>query len=149
MGVRLYLDTEFNGFGGELISMALVSMDNKEFYEVIDLPKKIDPWVQQNVLPVLDKEPRRPIYFRTEFLNFIKQFAYPEIYCDWYSDAVHFFNQFSGPDHSTSLDWPCTLHLLRTPPGFKLPAQVPHNALSDARALMNWHELQLQARGVA
>lgn len=33
--MRLYLDTEFNGFGGSLISAALVSTGGHEWYEVL------------------------------------------------------------------------------------------------------------------
>ena len=34
VNMKLFLDCEFNGFGGELISMALVDENERYFYEV-------------------------------------------------------------------------------------------------------------------
>jgi hypothetical protein len=52
--MNIYIDCEYNGFNGSLISMALVTMDGQEFYEVLpcDCP---DEWVAANVMPVLNK----------------------------------------------------------------------------------------------
>ncbi len=36
--MNLFLDCEFNGFGGELISMALVDEHGLFFYEVLECP---------------------------------------------------------------------------------------------------------------
>lgn len=52
--MKLFLDCEFNGFGGELISMALVDEQGKYFYEVLPCPQPI-PWVQENVMPKLNQ----------------------------------------------------------------------------------------------
>ena len=35
--MNIYIDCEFNGFGGKLISMALCADDGREFYEVVSL----------------------------------------------------------------------------------------------------------------
>ena len=35
VNMKLFLDCEFNGFGGELISMALVDENERYFYEVL------------------------------------------------------------------------------------------------------------------
>lgn len=43
--MRIYVDCEFNGFGGELMSMALVAEDGREWYNVLPLPRDIEPWV--------------------------------------------------------------------------------------------------------
>ena len=53
---NLYIDCEFNEFGGQLISMALVTGTGFEFYEVLDCPNP-GPWVKDNVIPILGKEP--------------------------------------------------------------------------------------------
>ena len=37
VNMKLFLDCEFNGFGGELISMALVDENERYFYEVLPL----------------------------------------------------------------------------------------------------------------
>ena len=51
-----YLDCEFNGYKGDLISLALVIDDNNYFYEVLGCPNPV-PWVAENVMPILNKEP--------------------------------------------------------------------------------------------
>jgi hypothetical protein len=55
MMMRYFLDTEFNGFGGELISIALVPevQSLAPFYEAIECTNPI-AWVKDNVLPVLE-----------------------------------------------------------------------------------------------
>src|SRR4051794_35401530 len=55
--LRIFLDAEFNGFGGDLISIALVCEDGQEWYEVAEIPAEPHPFVVQHVLPVLGKEP--------------------------------------------------------------------------------------------
>ena len=49
--MKYFLDTEFNGFGGELLSLAMVREDNESIYIVYPEPKKIDLWVKENVMP--------------------------------------------------------------------------------------------------
>jgi hypothetical protein len=137
--MRLYLDTEFNGFGGELISLALVSPDGDKFYMAKKWRMPTDPWVARHVLPILDVSPEDDILFRTVFHEFIGRFKNPTIFCDWHADAEHFCAMLSGADYGSSLDFPCTIGLLKTPPGQPVSAR-PHNALADAIALMQWHE---------
>ena len=53
-GMRYFLDTEYDGFGGPLISLALVPEDGgEELYLVLD-QDATDPWVERNVIPFLD-----------------------------------------------------------------------------------------------
>jgi hypothetical protein len=56
--MRYFLDTEFNGFGGELISLALVpEHGDQEFYVVLPLPETLHPWVERHVVPYLSSVP--------------------------------------------------------------------------------------------
>src|SRR3546814_5579366 len=56
--MRYFLDTEYNGFGGELISLALVpEHGDQEYYAVLPLPDEIHPWVERNVVPYLGSVP--------------------------------------------------------------------------------------------
>lgn len=53
-----YLDTEFNEFGGELISMALVpETGDKTLYMIFPEPRVWGKWVFENVFPILDSIP--------------------------------------------------------------------------------------------
>ena len=138
--MNIYLDTEFNGFGGQLISMAMVCPDGRGFYHVRELPARIDPWVEKHVVPMLGTSDRLlDEEFRAEFHQFLMGFQNPTIICDWHADAVHFFNWMAGIDYGSSLDFACQMRVLKTPPGYPVSKQ-PHNALADAIALMEWFE---------
>ena len=56
--MRYFLDTEFNGFGGALISLALVpeAEGAPPFYAALDCPEPTE-WVAAHVLPVLGIAP--------------------------------------------------------------------------------------------
>ncbi len=143
--MRLYLDTEFNGFGGELISLALVSPDYRhEFYRVCIFTKPVETWVKQHVIPVLDADPLLPAEFKEDLHRFIGRFENPEIICDWHADAEHFCRLLAGHDYGSSLDFQCRITILKTPPGQPV-SLTPHNALADAKALMEWNEGRLAA----
>ena len=49
--MKLFIDCEFNGYQGALISMALVPEMGEPFYHVLNTDGvKIDPWVRENVM---------------------------------------------------------------------------------------------------
>ncbi|MEJ5976475.1 hypothetical protein WG901_07505 [Novosphingobium sp. PS1R-30] len=56
--MRYFLDAEYNGFGGELISIALVPEDEATapFYAALVCAAPT-PWVAEHVLPMLDTMP--------------------------------------------------------------------------------------------
>ncbi|RVC47645.1 hypothetical protein EN781_00480 [Mesorhizobium sp. M4A.F.Ca.ET.090.04.2.1] len=134
---RLFIDTEFNGFGGQLMSMALVSDDGREWYQVLPEPSVFDKWVFENVFPILNKAPMSRREFQLSLKIFLEQFDKPTIYADWYTDLAHFFNAMAGDNHGTSFSLPCSAVLLKDVPD--LQPELPHNALSDARALRDWY----------
>jgi hypothetical protein len=137
-----YLDTEFNGHGGQLISLALVSPCGEQFYGVCSVPEwcTYNSWVLEHVVPKLGPVPSVPLTeFQAELQRFLIDFDNPEIICDWHKDAVHFLNLLEGPDYSSSLDYACRITVLKTPPGQPV-SKNPHNALADATALMEWHQ---------
>ena len=59
--MKLFLDCEFNGFGGELISMALVDENERYFYEVLPC---INPtaWVLDNVIKKYSSHAKNQLY---------------------------------------------------------------------------------------
>lgn len=136
MSEKLFIDTEFNGFGGQLMSMALVCEDGREWYQVLPEPRVLDKWVFENVFPILQKEPVDRETFRLSLKVFLEQFDNPTIYADWYTDLALFFDAFAGKDHMRSFSIPCQAVLLKDVPDLK--PILPHNALSDARALRDW-----------
>lgn len=137
--MRLYIDTEFNGHGGELISMAVVSAYGHSWYYAKRLLGPPNPWVAEHVLPKIDEASYiHSAVFRMDFQRWIKDFDNPEVICDWHADAEHFCKMLEGPSYDTSLDFPCSITILKTPPGQPVSAN-PHNALADAIALRDWH----------
>lgn len=53
---RVFIDCEFDGHGGQLLSMALVAADDRALYLCIpDRPESLSPWVAQNVWPLVHK----------------------------------------------------------------------------------------------
>ena len=76
--MRYFLDTEFieNGKTIDLISIALVSEDNREYYALnyeCDYSQASD-WVQQNVLVFLPQKPLPQLYSTKE--TFLSSEAY-------------------------------------------------------------------------
>ncbi len=91
MMAKLYIDTEFNGFNGELISMALVADSGQEFYEMRWLDHEdIDPWVGKHVYPFVNIEPIDDLYFKEKLKDYLAQFDEITIVADWPEDIKHF-----------------------------------------------------------
>jgi len=141
----LYCDTEFNGFGGELISMALVNPeDNSSWYGVKSISHmQIHPWVLDNVVPKLYPEMSVPINGEYEFRKSLWQYVgkYKDtritIVADWPEDLAFFashmcWSEGQRPRINFDLRLISTGHMQTTD---------PHNALADACDLSDWcHE---------
>jgi hypothetical protein len=137
---RLYLDCEFNGFGGELISMALVSNEGRRhWYQVKKIPTQVNPWVADNVIPILGKSPIGNDMFKKSLHEFLMDEQPDEIIADWPSDLMHFFNELHGNNYEETLNISLAAKLL---PQAETSPREPHNALSDAFALAHWYETQ-------
>jgi hypothetical protein len=136
--MALYLDTEFNGFGGALISIALVSDmggKNSEFYGVRHLPSKIHPWVAEHVVPFIVQEPDDDHVLKSRLAQFLRYHEGEPIIADWPEDFVHLLYclcEPNGVSQRIELD-------MRLIESGEIKPEIPHNALSDARALMHWH----------
>lgn len=128
--MKLYLDCEFNEFKGDLISMALVAEDGREFYEVLPC---VNPgaWVAEHVMPVLGKAPVAIGEFQISLQHFLRQFESVHIVADWPEDIQHFCNSLiTGPGSRLNTP-PLTMEVVR----IDAPSDQPHNALADARGI--------------
>lgn len=138
----LYLDTEFNGFGGELISLALVG-DTSEFYSVLPPPAVIDPWVLENVMPRLFRDADSHEVFQKRLSVWLGQFERIHIVADWPDDIAYFCRALiTGPGER--IDTPPLTFEIRRDLGSE-GSRMPHNALADACALHL--DAQAKARG--
>lgn len=142
--MRYFLDTEFDGFGGALLSLALVPDDgDEEFYCVIKNDVITDPWVERNVVPYLNTvpealkdEPMSRSDAAHALAAYLAHVEEPLIVADWPEDLAQFsMLLLVGPGRMVTVP-PFTLKMLDLS-GFSTAAnsEVPHNALHDARAL--------------
>lgn len=129
--MRLWLDTEFNGFGGELISIALVDEVGNYFYAALECTTPTQ-WVAENVLPFLKIAPMGLSTLQHGLRNFLATYPAIEVIADWPEDISHFCNTLIlSPGQRMNVP-PLTMTLCTQQ---ALPSPVPHNALSDALAL--------------
>lgn len=149
--MRYFLDTEFNGFGGALLSLALVPEDGGEFYVILECDDPLHPWVERNVMPFLDHVPvglHSPRLGRRQAAEALSSYLLmdpePEILADWPEDIAQFCSLIlTGPAEIVAVP-PLRFRFLPLG-GFSTAANsaVPHNALHDARALRD-HVLALE-----
>lgn len=144
--MRYYLDTEFNEFGGELISLALVREDGYSLYLVYpDLPE-YGEWVKNNVVPILWDVPQSDMYesYKLEkydqgarrIQEFLDGDAQPVIVTDW-PDDIRYFCQaiITGPGMMINIPG-LVFQMLRVDAyPTTLEGAVQHNAWWDAMAL--------------
>ncbi|CAN5137558.1 hypothetical protein BH09PSE3_BH09PSE3_15460 [soil metagenome] len=88
--MRFFLDTEFNGFGGKLISIALVPEDENAapFYEAI-VCHHPTPWVATNILPHLRIKPISLTEMTRRFAKYLVNDPEPLLVADWPEDIAH------------------------------------------------------------
>ena len=130
--MKIYIDTEFNEFKGELISMALVAEDGNEFYEVLYCANPGN-WVSKHVMPFLEKEPIELDVFQTKLQQFLFQYHSIHLIADWPEDIKHFCDALiTGP--GMCLNYPLINMEMRRDLSSE-DSKVPHNALHDARAI--------------
>ena len=135
--MRYFLDAEFNGFGGDLVSLALVPETEglAPFHAALDCPAPT-AWVAEHVLPVLDVAamPRAAVVDR--FAAYLIDDPEPLLVADWPEDIAHAaLLLISGPGRMkpvSGMRFELVDPLLV---GSRIVSQVPHNAYHDALAL--------------
>jgi len=141
--VRYFLDTEYNGWGGALLALALVPDDGEELYLTLDWDGAIEPWVERHVVPYLDTVPAALTSPRLNRADAARMLAHylagdpePLIVADWPEDIAQ-FNMLLLTGPGMMVDVPPLSFQFIALAGFSTAANsaVPHNALHDARAL--------------
>ena len=138
--MRYFLDVEFNGFGGELISLALVpeAEDAASFYEAVACETPT-PWVAEHVLPVLQTMPISRSAMASRFADYLGDDEDPVLIADWPEDIAHAaMLMVIAPGRRVALDR--ISFEMMDPLGFDAAAlsMVPHNAFHDAVALRDY-----------
>ncbi len=135
--VRYFLDAEFDGFGGSLISLALAPEDAnaRPFYEALDCQATND-WAITHVLPVLRTARISRQEMTIKLADYLRDDAELIAIADWPEDIAHLAMLLvTGPGFRTPT--PTFVFELLDMPLFHAEtlSQTPHNALSDAFAL--------------
>jgi hypothetical protein len=140
--MRYFLDTEFNEFGGELISLAMVSDVGQSLYAVFgcDNPGQ---WVAANVMPILEDCPVPANLIIRDKRSAARAIALwlaydfdPIIVTDWPDDIRHFCELIiTGPGEMVGIGGlRFEMHRVDAYPT-AIPGAVQHNAWWDAVAL--------------
>jgi hypothetical protein len=156
MNTRYYLDTEFNSFGGSLISLGIVRHDDPNDHLYLFVPKvdiermrveeDIDPWIEENVLKNLYALPddahaiEAPVH---QWGPLLADFIYrgdeiTQVLVDWPSDAMDFCKLLMiGPGKAVPMLNQTHVTILRHIDVYptSLEGAVQHNALWDALAI--------------
>ncbi len=133
--MKLFLDTEFNGFGGKLMSMALVPEDENvpELYRELEMTDQLDPWVKDNVVPLMNQDPISHRTFQNLLGAYLAGIGECTIVADWPDDIRHFCESLiTGPGMSIMVFHKITFELDMN---IRYDSEVPHHALYDARAI--------------
>lgn len=88
--MRYFLDAEFNGFGGQLISLALVPGDAEaaSFYEVLPCHEPVQ-WVVEHVLPVLQRASISRDEVIRRLATYLRDDAEPVVVASWPEDIAN------------------------------------------------------------
>jgi len=141
--MRYFLDTEFNGFGGELMSLALVpESGDQDYYVVIPIEGPYHPWVEKHVAPYLETVPHNlrnrldRIAAAHDVAAYLSNDPDVLIVADWPED-IALFCRLLLVGETEIVDVRRMRFEFRRTPGFSTArnSAVPHNALHDARAL--------------
>ena len=137
--MRLFLDTEFNGFGGKLMSLALVPEDDsrRAFYKEIEMTDQPEPWVRENVMPHLIMIPCSHHDFQQALAQYLREVGDCTIIADWPDDIRHFCESLvTGPGERISMPSRIKFELDLD---IEYESLVPHMALHDARAIKEFY----------
>lgn len=147
--MNIFIDCEFNGFGGDLLSMALVADDGKVFYEVLGLDKDYgyERWVFDNVVPILNKDPISKDLFQSKLWAFINQYTEIHLIADWPDDIKYFCaSLITAPGVCINTPPKLTMEIDRELSSKS--SKILHNALEDAVAIRrSWYKLKKENEG--
>ena len=138
---KLFLDTEFNGFGGKIISMALVpeKQTDFEFYKELHITDQLEPWVRDNVVPHLILPPISYGEFQNSLASYLFSVGDCTIVADWPDDIRYFCEALiTVPGQMIKLVHKINFELDLN---IKYESKMPHNALHDARAIRDVYML--------
>jgi len=147
--MNYFLDCEFDGMGGPLLSMGLVREDGVSLYATLRLTRPLtSEWVRDNVMPIMYDIPSfgidyklvdcKPYTLAVSLGNFLMMDPdnLPNIVADWPDDIKYFCEALIvGPGQM--VDTGPVSFLIQRVDAYPtdLPGAVQHNAYWDAMVL--------------
>lgn len=135
--MNLFIDCEWTKWDGKLLSMALVPQEPsfRSFYDAIEYDvADCDPWVVQNVLPVMDIEPVSMEVFQFRLSEYLRMFNRINLVADWPEDISWFCRSLiTGPGMRMDTP-PIIMQIIRV----DTISTKPHNALADAMGIRDY-----------
>jgi hypothetical protein len=153
---RFYIDCEFDGHSGSLLSVGLVREDGRSIH-IATTAQATDEWVAQNVVPLIEQHRADMTWTVPEndvgsiIRHFIGDCTHPVIVADSPVDIGRFCRAISTSPHGgwTSAEYPLMtfeVHNVDCYPT-SLPGAVQHNAWWDAMALRHKLTSAIEAKG--
>lgn len=148
----LFLDCEFNGYQGELISLAMYDPSGRapSLFCELDLntlTKPIEEFVKLHVIPNMDNTMACYCVNRDDLNKAVCDYLLLvpgyTIIADWAEDFIHLLACTAGPNGLKRLPY-LKLQLVTTPDVYV--SHKPHNALADAMALSKNYKYMKEAR---
>lgn len=168
--MQYFIDTEYDFSAAECritpISIGVVAEDGRTFYAVSTEFKaqRLSPWVRDNVLPLLPE--RRPSFYDSprirmtasawmsrgeiakQMLAFVGDDPAPEFWGDYADFDYVVLSILMGGFDAWPKTWPMFINDLQQHPfGLKasdaVRSSIPHDALSDARAVHDAYRLAM------
>lgn len=138
--MRYFVDAEFNGFGGELISLAAVPelSGPAPFYQAIGCQRPA-LWVRTHIIPVLQIAPRSRAEVAHLFSTYLENDPKPLLVSDCPESLAHATLLLSDPRGQRLVRSRVQFELLPAS-DFSASAhsETPDNAYRDAIALRDW-----------
>ena len=133
--MNIWIDCEFNEFKGELISMALVDEEGREFYESVGCENP-GAWVAEHVMPIIGIEPVPLQLLQSKLFVWLRKYPAIHIIADWPEDIAHFCQTLITRPGERIDTPPLTMTVRRD---LDAISAIPHNALEDAKAMRLVH----------
>ena len=144
--MKIFIDCEYNGMNGQLLSMALVPIDKQfePFYQEHVIYEPITEWVSENVIPKLNqftigRDLRIPcdrLQFQASLMMYLNQYDSLHLIADWPDDIKYFCDLLiTGP--GMRIDTPSlTMEIRRD---LDCISTNPHHALADAITMRDYY----------
>jgi hypothetical protein len=138
--MRYFLDAEFNGYDGALISIALVPEhdDAAPFYEATFCSAPL-PWVKTNIIPALHTKPIAMDLLRRQFSDYLSDDPNVLLTADWPEDIMHAARLLTNGKGRRTVTSHIRFELIENSDfDASVSSTLPHNAYYDALALKSY-----------